>query len=572
MKFKVQKLVTLLTLLCLCSCNNSTSPIDSTSNDSSSSSSQLESTSSTSLESSSTTIDEYDNIDVVKTTFNVGDSCKILGTIAGYQKNSDGYSGAYIVGDTGSIYCYSKSLFNNTKIGDKVEISGQFSKYISKQEATLGENIGWYGSRQIEASSVTVISENNTYLDLIEETTIRNVVKSNHTTNDITSNVYKAPCKITKVESSGYKNYYFYDESLDYSVYAYSTMSGADYEWIDSYVDKVHYVYFGIQGLRPKDQVWRIIPLTIDETILSEEYSDDKKVEFALNRLEDQFQSEYSSYGPVELITDDSKLENETITYSSENGVISNGNSLTVNPNSYKGNASVIIHLTYNGKEYTRIVNFVIKEDEVISDIKTIQEVMNGNEGDIVTVQGVYARFAANTSGVYIIDDTGILDVNYTTLNNVDLIIGETVTFKGKIKKDFENLDSDGNTLYAGHNTLIEAELLKHDGVVSKWNTSIVSGTTTVSDLLNTDLTRIGKIYQITGKVVKVSEKFFSNMNLYDSDGTNKIALYCSSASQLAWLDDYLDEVNDYYLYVRDSKTGTKLRVEILDLVSNQAK
>lgn len=511
---------------------------------------------------------KYNNIDEFKATANIDDTCLIKGVIAGFQKNSDGNSGAFIVGKTGSIYVFSTRYFNDCSIGDEVEVAGTFSRYISTTEASAGEAIGWSGGRQIKADSVTVLNENVDYKSYIGETTIRDVVNSDYTINDISSNVYKAACKITVAAQTGFTNYYFYDESLDYSVYAYSTLSGADYTWLSTYNEEVHYVYFGVQGLRPKDQVWRIIPLSVESEKLSTDYSDEKKAEFALNKLEDQFESEYKDYGPVDLVTDYEGIEGETITYESSNGLISDSKTLTIDTSKFTGEASITIKVTYNDKEYTRVVTFNVVKGEEFS-YKTVSEVLNAEEGEEVYVKGIYARFTANNAGLYLLDNTGILQVNYSPLINDSLVIGEELVMKGIVTKKFAIEDGS----YAGHNTLAEGTLISHDGAKHDFYTNVVAGETTVSEIYDKSdkeamLAKIGKIYTVRGIASIVKTNYYSNYRFYSEDKSSYLTLYCSSASQLSWLDEYQDTLHEYYIYIRDSKTGDSLRVELLDIIA----
>lgn len=567
MKTNFIKTSLLFVLLALASCNNNiddSSILNTTTNDTNTSTNNdVTSKDSNSSDDNTNPSINYDNIDDFKNNANIDDSCTIKGVIAGYLNTSSGYNGAFIVGDTGSIYCYSTTLFTNTNVGDEVKIEGTFSRYISTQEATMGKNIGWYGSRQIKVTNLTILNSNVSYYSNVEETTIRNIVKTTFTKLDISSNVYKAPCKISKVANTGYTNYYFYDLSLDYNVYAYTAMSGKDYSWVDTYDNTIHYVYFGIQGLRPKDQVWRIIPLYIENEELSDDYNDETLVSFALNRLEDQFQEEYQSYGPKDLIIDDEKLVGETISYISTNGFITDDNKLLIDPSKFVGSTKITIKITYNSIEYNRDVNFVVKEDESYTNLKTVTEILNGNEGDLVTVSGIYVRFTANNPGIYLADSTGIIQVN-TSTNLDELITGEKVIFEGTISKAFVV-----DNVYDGHNILNEATLLSHDGTKHEWDKTLIAGEETVESLYQeVDYSKIGKIYKVKGIIVLKETAYYSNLSLYNEDKSVYMTLYCSGASQLSWLFDYLDTLYEFYVYVRDTKTGSSLRIEILDLVS----
>lgn len=180
----------------------------------------------------------------------------------------------------------------------------------------------------------------------------------------------------------------------------------------------------------------------------------------------------------------------------------------------------------------------------------------------MVVVEGIYVKFAANCSGLYITDSTGILVVYYSSLNIGDYIEGELMTFEGTVTRDFV---IDG--VYEGHNRLANATLLQHDSEVHEWDKSIVTGNSSISEIYNNfTVDMIGKIYLIEAYVELFDAGYYTNMRIYDADTGEYMSLYCSNASQLSWLNEYDGITQNYYLYIRDSKSGSSARIEIIDI------
>lgn len=217
--------------------------------------------------------------------------------------------------------------------------------------------------------------------------------------------------------------------------------------------------------------------------------------------------------------------------------------------------------MNYKGNTYTRSLSSEVVAPPEFDSI-TVAEALQAEEGTTVTVEGVYVKFAANTSGLYIADSTGILTINYAGLNLEDYKEGEIMVFKGTVTKDFI---IDG--VYEGHNRLSNAELLYHNGLYSEWDKSIVEGETTISDIYsNFTIDMIGKIYKAPGKIKLNQTPYYSNIQIVDPDTNSYMSLYCSSANQLSWLFEYDGIVQDYYIYIRDSKSGSTARIEVIGI------
>lgn len=499
-----------------------------------------------------------------------GDFLYAFGVVAqftyGYGDNGNEKVGFYLVDNTSSMYVYAGvGNLINVDIGDTVLVNGSITYFISQAESGAGQEIGYDGAQQIAADVVEIIS--NDYHDIpdtgIEKRTIKELSTTNFRDEDLSGTIFHTTATITKNEVSGTQVFYFNDLSMDYSLYTYSTISGAEFGWLNQYVGKSYECLIAVHSLRSKDEAWRIIPI---DFYFEVEISDEDTANFALDRLAKQFSPTYNSTTEVELLSQDSKLlDSAEISYTtnSNDHIIINDNGsykLSINGEVF-GKFTVTISLKYNGETYTKDV-----EIEVIEKLKfdgiTIAEAYEVEEGQIVKIKGILIRFAANVQGVYIADETGIMVVYHTKdFIYEDYLLGEELVFEGEVVIDFVS-PTQG---YSGHKRLSNATLISHDSTVHEWNKDLVEGELTVSDLLKTDINKIGKIYKVYGTITTYESPYFDAKRF--TSGSSYLTLYCSSASQLSWLDEYEDREGYVYMIVRDVKDGNgAMRVEILDL------
>lgn len=491
----------------------------------------------------------------------------IQGVVAQFTYNYDGKEGAYIIDKTGSMFVYGPDLIKDAKIGDTVKAKGVIAHYMSEQESSIAATIGYDGLLQLKLDAFEILydSFSNFPMDSIKEMRIKDVCETDFRENDLTTTVIKTKATIIEEISTGYTNYWFNDLSMADNVYCYSKMSGSDYSYLKEYDGKSYECIIAIHSLRPKDEAWRIVPIQIlDEVSITQ----DDEATFALDRLEKQFLDVYKGSRKIELMLQDEQLlDKATVAYECQNHAITQENGKTyLNIDGSKlGEFTLNIKLTYNSKTYIRevVINVLEKPSYTATPIKDVLAL--DAEGQEITVEGIYARFTANNQGLYLIDDTGIITVNYMSINLEDYQVGETMVFKGTLKRSFA---IDGG-IYDGRNILINAELIYNDGQAKEWNKELVKGVETLENLSkNPSVDMIGNIYQVRGKIVKVDAGFYTTMKIEDENNSKiSMSIYCSDASQLSWLFAYDNQVVDCYMFIRDSKTGSTLRIEILDII-----
>lgn len=499
-----------------------------------------------------------------------GDKHNVYGVVAqftyGYDTNlgKDAPVGFYIVDNTSSMYVYSGvGTLTGISIGNTVLVTGEITYFISEPEASAGEEIGYYGAQQIAAETVTLVKDGFTETPNtgIETKSIKELATTDFRENDLSGTIYRVNATVTYIEVSGTDVYYFNDPSMDYSIYTYSTISGREYSWLESFVGGTYEFTIGVHSLRSRDEAWRCVPIRAYKEVTP---TDEDAANYALSRLAKQFSSTYNTTTEIDLVAKDEKLTDATITYSTDSKdhtIKQDGERIYLAINGEKlGKFNVTINLEYKGKDYKEVIEVEVIEKPTFDGI-TIAEVQNTAEGEVVKIKGIYVRFAANVQGVYIADETGIIPVYYTAgFEPDDYLVGEELVFEGTVELDF----TDGGTK-PGYKRLSNSTLLSHDSVVHEWNKDLVEGEATITDLLDGDVNRVAKIYKVRGKIKYNDAGYYTNMLLEDIDTDNYLSLYCSGASQLEWLKEFDGEEHTFYVFIRDKK-GTKLRFEVLDL------
>lgn len=500
------------------------------------------------------------------------DSLAVFGVVAqftyGYNSSTsaNGKIGLYLVDNTSSMYVYcGHNKINDVQIGQQLFIEGVIDAYISQQEAGRGEEIGYYGAQQIRATSITVYDEGTTQLPskAIPSKTINELATTDFRENDLSGTIFKVTSTVSHMDVSGTSVYYFNDPSLDNSLYTYSTIDGDEFTWVQPYIGKTNTWLIAVHSLRSKDEAWRIIPISAHEEVT---ITDDDRGGYALNRTLAQFNDTYNSTTSIKLLDEDIQLKEEaTLSYSTSttNHTITTTDEGTfLNIDSTKlGKFDVNVTVTYKGKEYKGSRTLEVIEKATFDGISCL-DVQSQEEGAVVKVKGIFVRKAANAEGIYIADETGLLVVYHTAaFVPTDYQVGEELIFEGEVTLDFTN---GGN--HPGYKRLANATLISHDSTVHPWNKSLVTGEATISELLDGNNDRVFNIYKVQGKVKTNSTDYYSNKVFVDPNKSDvALSLYCSSASQLKWLDDYEDTIITAYIVVRDKK-NSKLRFEILDV------
>lgn len=321
--------------------------------------------------------------------------------------------GFYLFDETDAIYVHSSEYAETLKVGNKVEVSGEYTKYIDQNSLTSAEMAGYTGAKQIVPTSVKTDGEiYEVPTSFIEDHSIANLC-SIPVSENITSNVYKVVAKVRKSVGNGFVNYYFDDLNGVNSYYAYTTANGKDLAWLEEYDGSIRECYIAIHNckLSASGNFWRIVPIQILDEV---EVTDEEYMEYSLDRLANQFIDHYDSPCSFDLVNTDEKLAGSSVCYSSNfEGVTFTNNGYTIHLEfgEEKVTMAVTISLTYNGKTLTRVVEFEAAMVKPTIETITIEEARKVAKGEKVTIEGYIVGFlylvgTSKPAGFELIDDT----------------------------------------------------------------------------------------------------------------------------------------------------------------------
>ena len=346
-----------------------------------------------------------------------------------------------------------------------------------------------------------------------------------------------------EVPGNGFTNYYFFDIDGETGNYTYSQCNGNDFEWLRAFEGKICTVY--ITALNAKSTGtscnFRFLPVAV----MDEGYQFDttKAPEYVLEyHIMDLFKTEYTGNPMLDLPTTLSSellgFENATVSYSSSNEKavkFTTADGKTIMECLNAGRATVTITATYNGQTATETIEIEVITPDVL-DAGNVQNAIQSEAGDTVTVKGIVGPSLVNRNGFYLIDESGMIAV---VVDDVaifaDIEIGQEIIIKGKRDKFHNN---QGGT-HAGQTAVTGATVVANYYGQHDYDTSRFVTDKTLADFYGLDVT---VDYSTTVFVVKAIVTFeetayYTKCNL--PDGTNNVTLYCSSAKQYSFLKQF---------------------------------
>ena len=444
-------------------------------------------------------------------------------------------AGVILVDETGSIYVYDGDLAARCAIGNTVSIYASKTYWILESEQSNAAKFGYKGCNQLENASVISIDSGVTDFprSWIEETTVKEILDTPVST-DISTKIFKVTALINKAEGNGYTNYYINDLDGKTGTYSYSQCNGGDFAWLDEFDGKICTVY--VMALNAKstasDCYWRFLPIAV-----SDDGFDVTTVNVAEHAVKyygvGQFLSSYSGDPALELLTTvDSELLGFTgasLTYaSSDDSVISfDGNVMHCHKT---GTATVTVTGSYNGKTYSEDVTVTVTISESNETYPTVSDAISAAVGETVTVQGIVGPSLVNKSGFYLIDETGVIAVETDADTMATLEIGYEVVLEAT--RGFNC--KDGSTY--GQTCLKDAKVLVNNYGSHDYSTESFKGDISVVDFYNLDISQDFTTSVYTMKATVLVEETQYSANIYLTEGSTKVRLYCSSASQYSWL------------------------------------
>jgi len=181
-------------------------------------------------------------------------------------KGSMTKQGLFLADTTGSLFAYNgDDTMANVVEGNKVVITGKMAHYIKNAPNATAES--YAGDVQLTNFTVKNVDANNYDIPteaIIIGKTITDIV-STRPANNLSSLLYKVKAKVYKA-SGTYPSYSLQDpDDTATALPLYSQNSGADYAWLDDYLDDTVTILVGIQNLNLKatNSNWRGVPAKI---------------------------------------------------------------------------------------------------------------------------------------------------------------------------------------------------------------------------------------------------------------------------------------------------------------------
>ena len=479
---------------------------------------------------------------------NSGEKLQVTGVVAqityAFGKVPNGF---FLVDNTESIYVYGKSTAATVKVGNKVTIAGEKTYYISDEEQSSAQKYGYIGCCQVQNAIILENDNNiNSYdKSWIRSTTIKEIMNTPFSVNHTTT-IYKVNALVKKSIGSGFTNYYFDDLDGTTGSYTYTACNGSDFAWLDKFDGKICTVYLSPINAKSTSSgcVYRFLPIeVIDENY---QFNIANSVDFALEYYaKDQLLNEYTADPAIELILSVSNtvlgFDNVTFSYESSNTDIiyfENVGDKTIFHTNNVGTTDVII--TANYQDYTASITIEIKvsKPEEIPAL-TVIEAINTPDDTEVTVKGIVASSLVNQSGFYLVDETGVIAVTGAKNDIALLSVGDEVIVRGT--KDHKVKD---NYTGAGQVNIYNSTILVNNYGNHQYSTSSFDTTKDLNYLYGLDHNEdhSNEVYVLNVIVRYVSDNFSTSYKLESLDGTVRLSLYCSGASQYKFLSEFVDK------------------------------
>ncbi len=453
-------------------------------------------------------------------------------------------SGFILMGDNTSIYIYDDDAAQRVQIGNNVTVAGTKDYWILDSEIAGAEKFGYKGCNQLTDCILIENDGNVSDIDFssVTEITVKELLNT-PVTEDITTLVFKVNALVKEVPGNGFTNFYFFDLDGETGNYTYSQCNGSDFEWLREFDGKICTVY--ITALNAKSTgtscTFRFLPVAVmDEGY---RFDTDRAPAFTLEyHVMDLFKTEYTGNPLMEVPTSISSellgFENVTVTYTSSNEKavkFTTADGKTVMECLNAGKSTVTITATYGDNTATETIEIEVVTPDVL-DATNVQNAIQAEVGDTVTVKGIVGPSLVNRNGFYLIDETGLISV---IVNDVsifaDIEIGQEIIIKG-MRDRFH--DGKGGT-HAGQTAITGAVVVANYYGQHDYDDSHFVTDKTLAEFYNLDVT---VDYSTTVFVVKAIVNFeetayYTKCNL--TDGTNNITLYCSSAKQYGFLKQF---------------------------------
>ena len=448
-------------------------------------------------------------------------------------------SGVILVDGTNSIYVYDGDLAGRVKIGNAITLLASKAYWILADETFNAEKFGYKGCNQLESAVLLNNDNGNSGFDKswITESTVKQMLDTPVST-DITTTIFKVNALVHKAEGTGFTNYYFNDIDGVTGAYTYTQCNGSDFSWLDAFDGKICTVYLMVLNAKSTASgcVYRVLPIAVSDDGYT--FNMDDAAEYAVKyHGVGQFLNSYTGNPQLQLQTSVSStllgIENATLSYTSaDNSIIKIENGVMHCLKT--GTTTVTVTGTHGGKEYSESVEISVTINEQAQAAPSVADVIAAAVGEKVTVKGIVGPSLVNRSGFYLIDETGVIAILTDEATLATLSIGNEVILSGT-----RHVNTKGGTNYHGQTCIKDAVVESNAyGEHAYSDATFITGKT-VAEFYNLDpLTDYTTSVFVLKATVQVEESAYYT-NIYLTDGSTKIRLYCSSANQYSWLKAY---------------------------------
>ena len=446
-------------------------------------------------------------------------------------------SGVMLVDGTNAIYVYDSALASRVKIGNEITILASKTYWILEDEANNAQKFGYQGCNQLEGAVLVSNDEGNHSFDTswIAETTVKEIMDT-PASQDITTTIFKVTALVKRVDGNGFINYYINDLDGYTGSYVYTQCSGADFAWLDEFDGKICTVYLTAINAKSTASgcVWRFLPVAV-----ADEGFDVSAVNVAEHVVKyygvPQFLPTYTGDPAMEVVTNVSSdllnFADAKLTYTSDNTdvVYFEGNVMHCGAT---GTATVTVSCTFGGETYSENVVINVEKNADVT-FGTVQNAIDAELGQTVVIKGIVGPSLVNQDGFYLIDETGIIAILTDKDTLATLEVGYEVVLEGT--RYFKS-KSGGNW---GNTCVSDAKVLVNNYGNHAYSTESFDGELTLAEFValdvNVDYTT--HVFTVTATIEVVETAYYTNIKLVDGDVS--VNLYCSSAKQYKWLQEY---------------------------------
>ena len=476
----------------------------------------------------------------------VGTLIKVTGVVAQITyANGMKPSGVYLVDGTNSIYVYDGDIASQVKIGNKITVLGEKDMWILETEKSSAEKHGYEGCCQLSSAILYENDKGSNEIDFswCEEKTVKEIVNSPVTEN-VTTTIYKTTALVKKVPGNGFVNYYFFDLDGKTGNYTYTQCNGSDFAWLDEFDGEICTVYLSPINAKStmSDCYFRMLPVKVIDEGFEFDLSNTAEHVVEYYGIE-QFLSKYTGNPELVVKTNvDSELlgfEGATLTYSSSNTDLAHfemvEDELVFNvADDAEGYVTITITGTYGDYTHSKDITIALGAAANIDSI-TIEEAINTNVGEIVTVEGIVGPSLVNKDGFYLISQDGVIAVVVNDSSVWEgLAIGQKVIIEGKRDKF-----NSGNNGY-GVTCITNATVVANFYGSHEYSTESFITDKTLDDFYTLDANEdhSTEVYVCKGTVVLGGTAYYTNIKLQTPNG-KQVTLYCSDSKQYNWLKAY---------------------------------